>query len=111
VTLIATRLPSVSVTLPGGAAAKLGDVPIPVATSWSADPAEPVAVSLVAFVEAPGSAGASRSSVRLFTPPIPALEAGSGRGDGIQVRIDLIDRPDLIAGTYPRTLNLVAITQ
>ena len=116
VTLMATRLPTVSVTVPVGGAAGLRG--IPVATSWNADPAEPVAVSLVAFFDAPsgtrptGSAAPQAGAGRmLFTQRVSAQNARGVRSDDIQVRIDLADRPDLTPGTYTGTLNLQAITQ
>lgn len=117
VTLTATRLPSVSVTVPAGA---WDSASIPVATRWSLDPAQPVALTLVAFFDPPmlafagtmrglrpgevlgrrpADAGGGGDRFLLFTQPITAASARSGRTDELEVRI----------GTG--TLNLMALTQ
>jgi hypothetical protein len=97
--------------------------PIPVATRWNVNPAEPVSVTLVAFYDPPeaarwgmGGGGskslapvgtrpaassvlASRPTV-VFTQPMAAGHTRGSRNDDLPVRADR-------AGT----LNLVAITQ
>ncbi|HET6578705.1 MAG TPA: hypothetical protein VFG66_10290 [Gemmatimonadales bacterium] len=117
VTLTATRLPSVSVMVPARA---WDSVSIPVATRWNLDPAEPVALTLVAFFDPPMLAlagavqgirpgevlgrrpvdeGGRSGRFLLFTQPIFPASARSGRTDVVEVRI----------GTG--TLNLMALTQ
>lgn len=115
VTLTATRLPSIAVTVPADPS---GSTSIPVATRWNLDPAEPVALTLVAFFDPPmlalagaiqgirpgevlgrRPAGARGGRYLLFTQPMSAGSARSGRTDEIEVRI----------GTG--TLNLMAVTQ
>jgi hypothetical protein len=160
VTLTATKLASVSVSLPAGGSAVLPGslssgvndfLPLPVATAWDVDPARTAAVTLVAYFDAPSRAlagpgaaipssrilgrvptggpksftpftgsglmiggtlaGSAGGSLLLFTQSIGAENAHGGRTDDLQVRIDLTGAPELPAGTYAGTLNLVAITQ
>ena len=63
-------------------------------------------------VHAGGSAaGVPGATLVLFTQPVSG-SAGSGRRtDQLQLRIDLTGRPELPAGAYQGTLNLLAITQ
>jgi hypothetical protein len=117
VTLTATRLASVSVAVPAGA---WDSSSIPVATRWNLDPAEPAALTLVAFFDPPmlafagtmqgmrpgevlgrrpAGAGGGGGRFLLFTQPITAASARSGRTDELEVLI----------GTG--TLNLMALTQ
>ncbi|MFL5493767.1 MAG: hypothetical protein ACJ8DC_05200 [Gemmatimonadales bacterium] len=65
VSLTATRMPSIGVSLPGGTAATLPGTletgpndfaPFPIATAWDVDPAETASVSLVAYFESPAAA-------------------------------------------------------
>src|SRR5712691_2384237 len=65
VSLIATRVPSIGVSLPGGTAASLPGslvtgpndfAPFRIATTWDVDPAQTASVSLVAYFEAPAAA-------------------------------------------------------
>ena len=65
VTLTATRVPSIGVSLPGGTAATLpGNLvtgpndfaAFPIATTWDLDPAQTASVSLVGYFESPAAA-------------------------------------------------------
>ena len=47
----------------------------------------------------------------LFTQTISDANALGGRSDDLQVRIDLTGTPELPAGSYTGTLNLLVITQ
>jgi hypothetical protein len=128
VSLSATRLPSIGVSLPGGTAANLPGsletgpndfAPFPIATAWDVDPAQTASVSLVAYFESPaaaqrisgGMAGSAGGTLLLFTQPISDANPKGGRTDGMQVRIDLSGWHHLPAGTYRGTLNLLAITE
>ena len=116
VVLTATKPGSVGITLPGGSAATL-----PIETSWDLDPSRASAVSLVAFVQSPGAAlvagggaipaGVAGATLVLFSQPISVASAAGRRTDQLQMRIDLTGRPDLPAGRYQGTLNLLAVTQ
>jgi hypothetical protein len=136
VSLTATRMPSIGVSLPGGSAASLPGsqetgpndfAPFPIATTWDVDPAETASVSLVGYFESRprsfspftesgrringGMAGSRRGTLLLFTQPISDATAKGSRTDGMQVRIDLSGWHHLPAGTYRGTLNLLAITE
>ena len=109
VVLTATKPGSVGITLPGGSAATL-----PIETSWDLDPSRTSAVSLVAFFQSPGAAlvaGVAGGTLVLFSQPISVESAAGRRTDQLQMRIDLTGRPDLPAGRYQGTLNLLAVTQ
>jgi hypothetical protein len=63
-------------------------------------------------VQAGGAAaGANGATLVLFTQPVSSSAASGKRTDQLQVRIDLTGRPELPAGGYQGTLNLMAITQ
>ena len=47
----------------------------------------------------------------LFTQTISDANAVGGRSDDLQMRIDLSGAPELPAGSYTGTLNLLVITQ
>jgi hypothetical protein len=55
----------------------------------------------------PGAA----SVLVLFTQTISDANALGGRSDDLQMRIDLTGAPELPAGSYTGTLNLLVITQ
>ena len=123
VSLVAAKAASIGVALPAG---RTDTAAIPVATAWNVNPAEPVSVTLVAFVDAPAAprsgwmsggggskalrpagarlaeSGGALASVPLvvFTQPMAAGQARGSRSDDLPVRVDR-------AGT----LDLVAITQ
>jgi hypothetical protein len=72
VSLTATRMPSIGVSLPGGTAASLPGslepgpndfAPFPIATTWDVDPAETASVSLVAYFESPAAALAGPAAI------------------------------------------------
>jgi hypothetical protein len=72
VSLSATRLPSIGVSLPGGTAANLPGsletglndfAPFPIATAWDVDPAQTASVSLVAYFESPAAALAGPAEI------------------------------------------------
>ena len=123
VVLTATKPGSVGITLPGGSAATLPTAltlgandfaPLPIETSWDLDPSRTSAVSLVAFFQSPGAAlvaGVAGGTLVLFSQPISVESAAGRRTDQLQMRIDLTGRPDLPAGRYQGTLNLLAVTQ
>ena len=56
-------------------------------------------------------AGATGGTLVLFTQAISDANAVGGRSDNLQVRIDLTGAPELPAGSYTGTLNLLVITQ
>ena len=160
IALSATKVASVSVSLPGGSSATLPGAlvtgpndftPLAVATSWDVDPARTAAVTLVGYFDQParaligpqaaiasavvfgrvptggpksfapftgaavtaGSAmaGTAGGTLVLFTQTISDANALGGRSDDLQLRIDLSGVPELPAGTYTGTLNLLVITQ
>jgi len=160
VALSATKVASVSVSLPGGSSATLPGAlvtgpndftPLAVATSWDVDPAHTAAVSLVAYFDqparalvgpqaaipsaavfgrvptggpksfapftgaavtaGPAMAGMAGGTLVLFTQTISDANALGARSDDLQVRIDLTGAPELPAGSYTGTLNLLVITQ
>jgi len=47
----------------------------------------------------------------LFTQTISDANALGGRSDDLQMRIDLSGAPDMPAGAYTGTLNLLVLTQ
>jgi hypothetical protein len=129
VSLTATRLPSIGVSLPPGGE-KLPRTMVtgpndfaefPIATAWDVDPARTAAVSLVGyFVNSSftqsrrrinGGTAGSAGGTLLFTQPISLDNAKGSRTDGVRVRIDLWGWRNLPAGTYQGTLNLLAITE
>jgi hypothetical protein len=68
------------------------------------------------FVAAPLSAGGTTAGTAggtlvLFTQAISGGNAVGGRSDDLQVRIDLTGAPELPAGSYTGTLDLLVITQ
>ncbi len=122
VLLVATKAASVGVALPAGTA---DPAPLPIATAWNVNPAEPVSVTLVAFYDVPAALGSgwvrgggaksltpvvgrpAGSGVALaagpmvvFTQPMAAGHARGSRSDDLPVRVD-----------HTGTLNLMAITQ
>jgi hypothetical protein len=160
IALSATKVASVSVSLPGGNSATLPGalvtgpndfIPLAVATSWDVDPAHTAAVTLVGYFDQParalvgpqaaiasvavfgrvptggpksfapftgavvtaGSAmaGTAGGTLVLFTQTISDANALGGRSDDLQMRIDLSGAPELPAGSYTGTLNLLVITQ
>ncbi|MDQ3138519.1 MAG: hypothetical protein M3Q93_13155 [Gemmatimonadota bacterium] len=160
VALSATKVASVSVSLPGGGSVTLPGAlvtgpndftPIPVTTAWDVDPAQTGSVKLVGYFDhptralaGPGAtipsaavygrvptggpkgfapftgaavtaghtmAGSAGGTLVLFTQTISGPNAVGGRSDDLQVRIDLTDAPELPAGSYAGTLNLLVITQ
>jgi hypothetical protein len=58
-----------------------------------------------------GVLGTMGGTLVLFAQPVSSGNAFGSRTDELQVRIDLSGMPDLPAGTYTGTLNLVATTQ
>lgn len=63
-------------------------------------------------VQAGGAAaGSTGATLVLFTQPVSGSAASGKRTDQLQVRIDLTGHPELPAGAYQGTLNLLAITQ
>ena len=56
-------------------------------------------------------AGATGGTLVLFTQTISDANAVDSRSDNLQVRIDLTGAPELPAGSYAGTLNLLVITQ
>jgi hypothetical protein len=56
-------------------------------------------------------AGVAGGTLVLFSQPISPGSAAGRRTDQLQMRIDLTGWPDLPAGTYQGTLNLLAVTQ
>jgi hypothetical protein len=139
VALSATKVASVSVSLPGGSLATLPGAlvtgtndftPIPVATAWEVAGAGAVIPSATVFgrvptggpktftpftggpvTTGPTHAGAAGGTLVLFTQAISDANAVGGRSDNLQVRIDLTGTPELPPGSYTGTLNLLAITQ
>ena len=160
VALSATKVASVSVSLPGGNSATLPGAlvtgpndftPLAVTTSWDVDPARTAAVALVAYFDQPARAlvgpqaaipsaavygrvptggpksfapftgaavtggptlaGTAGGTLVLFTQTISDANALGGRSDDLQVRIDLTGAPELPAGSYTGTLNLLVLTQ
>jgi hypothetical protein len=131
VSLTATRLPSIGVSLPPGTAENppgtlVSDrnafAAFPIATTWDVDPTRTAAVSLVGYFvnssftqsgrRITGSmAGSAGGTLLLFTQPISLDNAKGSRTDGMRVRIDLSGWRNLSAGTYQGTLNLLAITE
>jgi len=157
IALSATKVASVSVSLPGGSSATLPGAlvtgpndftPVAVTTSWDVDPARAAAVALVAYFAQPAralagpqaaipsaavhgrvptggpksfapftgaavtaGAGTAGGTLVLFTQTISDANALGGRSDDLQVRIDLTGAPELPAGSYTGTLNLLVITQ
>jgi hypothetical protein len=129
VSLTATRMPSIGVSLPGGTDASLPGsletgpndfVPFPIATTWDVDPSETASVSLVAYFGSPAAALAGPATIQASAvfgrvptggPKISDANAKGGQTDGMQVRIDLSGWHHLPAGTYRGTLNLLAITE
>jgi hypothetical protein len=160
IALSATKVASVSVSLPGGSSATLPGAlvtgpndftPLAVHTSWDVDPAHTAAVALVAYFDQPARAlvgtqaaipstavlgrvptggpksfapftgpavtaggdmaGTAGGTLVLFTQTISDANALGGRSDDVQMRIDLTGAPELPAGSYTGTLNLLAITQ
>ncbi len=155
--LSASKVASVSVSLPGGSSATLPGAlvtgpndftPVAVTTSWDVDPARAAAVALVAYFAQPARAlvgpqaaipsaavygrvptggpksfapftgaavtagpGTAGGTLVLFTQTISDANALGGRSDDLQVRIDLTGAPELPAGSYTGTLNLLVITQ
>jgi hypothetical protein len=111
VSLLATRQPSVTVTVPGDGS---------VSTEWNVDPAQPLAMTLRAFVDravrvpARAQAGGAKSMARtaaylpaetstvtvLFTQPMVEGNARGGRQDDLSSR-----------GSSPGMLTLVVTTQ
>jgi len=55
--------------------------------------------------------GTAGGTLVLFTQTISDANALGGRSDDLQMRIDLSGAPDLPAGAYTGTLNLLVITQ
>jgi hypothetical protein len=160
IALSATKVASVSVSLPGGNSASLPGAlvtgpndftPLAVTTSWDVDPARTAAVALVGYFDQPARAlvgpqaaipssavygrvptggpksfapftgaavtagstmaGTAGGTLVLFTQTISDVNALGGRSDDLQVRIDLTGAPELPAGSYTGTLNLLVITQ
>lgn len=64
-----------------------------------------------ALVAGQARAGTAGGTLVLFTQAISGANPLGGRSDDLQVRIDLSGAPDLPAGTYTGTLNLLVITQ
>ncbi|MGH7536390.1 MAG: hypothetical protein ACREMG_12545 [Gemmatimonadales bacterium] len=58
-----------------------------------------------------GTIGVAGGTLVLFTQPVSAENARDGRSDALQIRVDLTRWPDLPAGSYRGTLNLLAVTQ
>jgi len=55
--------------------------------------------------------GTAGSTLVLFTQTISDANALGGRSDDLQMRIDLSGAPDMPAGAYTGTLNLLVLTQ
>ena len=64
-----------------------------------------------AVMAGPAMAGTAGGTLVLFTQTISDANALGGRSDDLQVRIDLTGAPELPAGSYAGTLNLLVITQ
>ncbi len=125
IALSATKVASVSVSLPAGSSATLPGAlitgpndftPLSVATTWDVDPARTAAVTLVGYfgpavTAGPAMAGSAGGTRVLFTQTISDANALGARSDDLQMRIDLSGAPDLPAGSYTGTLNLQVITQ
>lgn len=126
IALSATKVASVSVSLPAGSSATLPGAlvtgpndftPLSVATTWDVDPARTAAVTLVryftgpAVTAGPAMAGSAGGTLVLFTQTISDANALGARSDDLQMRIDLSGAPDLPAGSYTGILNLQVITQ
>jgi hypothetical protein len=86
------------------AAAVLGRVPTGGPKSFTPFTGDAIAVGSVL-------AGATGGTLVLFTQAISDANAVGGRSDNLQVRIDLTGAPELPAGSYTGTLNLLVITQ
>ena len=56
-------------------------------------------------------AGSAGGTLVLFTQTISGANAVGARTDDLQVRVDLTGWPDLPAGSYTGTLNLLVTTQ
>jgi hypothetical protein len=92
---------------PGAAipsSAVLGQVPSGGPKSFAPFVGAPVSVGTAA-------AGSAGGTLVLFTQTISGANAVGARTDNLQVRIDLTGSPDLPAGSYTGTLDLLVITQ
>ncbi len=98
-----------------GAALTSGAAAIPSSAVWGRVPTgTPTSFApFIGGVVGPGStqAGVAGATLLLFSQPVSQASAAGSRTDQLQVRIDLTGWPDLPAGQYQGTLNLLAITQ
>jgi len=98
-----------------GAALISGAAAIPSSALWGRVPTGSP-TGFAPFTGGPLSAGGSEAGVAgatlvLFSQPVSSTMASGRRTDQLQVRIELTAWPELPAGTYQGTLNLLAITQ
>lgn len=119
VTLTAFKSSSVELSLPQGAAPRAmgsfgsdptGRGPLPVSTSWNVDPSQPVALSLVAYWNAPPR-GVGAKPLVLYNQPISSINARGARLDDLLASLipDLTRVPG--PGIADETINLLVITQ
>lgn len=59
----------------------------------------------------PAAVGVAGATLVLFSQPVTLAAAAGSRTDQLEVRIDLAGGPELPAGHYQGTLNLLAVTQ